>query len=188
MRKSLVYVLDKFAKICGPLLVLIAPTLILFIGWTYLRIIVYKTSSNQVEFVIHVMLAAHLLLLILFQFIMACRTDSRILDYRNIHSGTLSCNKCANAKPQRAHHCSICDVCILKMDHHCPWINNCVGHFNHRYFYLLIFYISIACIIFCIMGTSVFLDGFVYESRKVYKWPFVRARTCFLVIKSFGNF
>ena len=29
------------------------------------------------------------------------------------------CLKCTNFKPLRAHHCSICDKCVLRMDHHC---------------------------------------------------------------------
>ena len=31
------------------------------------------------------------------------------------------CSKCCSIKPDRAHHCSVCQRCIRKMDHHCPW-------------------------------------------------------------------
>jgi len=39
------------------------------------------------------------------------------------------CKKCWAPKPERTHHCSVCRRCVLKMDHHCPWLaNSCIGH------------------------------------------------------------
>jgi palmitoyltransferase ZDHHC2/15/20 len=34
-------------------------------------------------------------------------------------NSTAICQKCKRYKPERAHHCSACGCCILKMDHHC---------------------------------------------------------------------
>ncbi|CAM8956355.1 unnamed protein product [Rhodiola kirilowii] len=44
------------------------------------------------------------------------------------------CLYCEKPKSTRAHHCRSCKICILDMDHHCPFIGNCVGASNHRYF------------------------------------------------------
>lgn len=56
----------------------------------------------------------------------------------------MQCDKCSTHRPPRAHHCRVCRRCVLKMDHHCIWINNCVGHRNYKSFLVLIFYATLA--------------------------------------------
>ncbi|KAF9404731.1 palmitoyltransferase for Vac8p [Podila epigama] len=56
------------------------------------------------------------------------------------------CDICRIVKPDRCHHCSECDQCVLRMDHHCPWVNGCIGYDNHKFFYLFIFYGSVLAV------------------------------------------
>lgn len=65
-----------------------------------------------------------------------------------------SCRKCHAFRPPRAHHCSICNCCYLKMDHHCTLLNICIGFHNYKAFYLFLLANSLfslgKCLIFFI--------------------------------------
>jgi DHHC palmitoyltransferase len=59
---------------------------------------------------------------------------------------TTSCNKCQiQDRPSRCHHCSVCDRCVLEFDHHCVWLNNCVGYNNKRHFVLTLVWLTVGC-------------------------------------------
>jgi len=55
------------------------------------------------------------------------------------------CRVCKLSKPPRSKHCFVCGHCILRYDHHCPLIANCVGAGNHHRFYCFLLVETLLC-------------------------------------------
>ena len=55
------------------------------------------------------------------------------------------CTTCLTDKTKATMHCSRCNICVVSLDHHCPFVDNCVGKGNRRVFVLFTFIASFGC-------------------------------------------
>lgn len=72
------------------------------------------------------------------------------------------CAQCQLYKPDFARHCSVCGRCVYHFDHHCYFVNNCIGRNNYRQFISFLLYGALCGVIY-IPCTFVML--FAVDSR-----------------------
>ena len=172
-------------KVVGPIMLFTANLLIMVIVITYLIYIMPRLFQYSILYgLTNFCIGLFLLINVEFNYALCAFTPAgtpkriedpgeyfgyvqRIVDGRVVHyincrldiAPAVSyryCKYCKCIKPPRSHHCSISGKCILNMDHFCPWMNNCVGYYNYRYFVLFLIYLSFGCIYIMILTLPLF--------------------------------
>jgi len=80
------------------------------------------------------------------------------------------CQKENKYKPDRAHFCSAMNRNVLRMDHYCPWLVNCVGFYNYKYFFLFLLYTTVTSnFVTCSLG-HLMLQGYMNAGHTFFGW------------------
>ena len=139
------------------------------IGLIYSFIFVFYDKKNLNISIFFIHLIINIILVILF-FFLICFNPGFVEKYEEIHdldnllikkenSFLDFCFKCSIFKSDTIKHCVICNKCCKGFDHHCLWLDNCIGKNNYIFFILILYILFVdilTSIIISIVGLSIF--------------------------------
>jgi len=152
---------------CGIVCLVLTYLAVFYADYVVVRWIIIQTLHNSLWGAFHAVAFNSVVLLLMMSHMRAVFSDPGIvplpqskLDFSEFHTVKsflqetgmqkekakdeyTICARCESYRPPRAHHCRVCQRCIRRMDHHCPWINNCVGEWNQKYFLQFLFYVGL---------------------------------------------
>ncbi|XP_047695209.1 palmitoyltransferase ZDHHC4 isoform X2 [Prionailurus viverrinus] len=132
---------------------------------------------QELGFSLHYLLLPYLLLVInLVFFTLSCVSNPGTITKANEFSllqvyefdevmfpKNMKCFTCNVRKPARSKHCRVCNRCVHRFDHHCVWVNNCIGAWNARYFLIYLLTLTASAATMAVVST-VFLVQLVVVS------------------------
>jgi palmitoyltransferase len=84
----------------------------------------------------------------------------------------LYCHVCSVHVTEKAKHCSSCNKCVYSFDHHCVWLNTCIGGKNYRLFLLMLSLVAIGTLIIFINSLLQFIGSFQDSSSSLSLQPY----------------
>lgn len=149
--------------------------------------VIQPFDITSLPYWIHHLCGTFLLLNIVGNLIYGVFTDSSIRGKvlkTDSDSNWTFCAVCECMRPPRAWHCDLCNICVLKRDHHCPYMACCVGYYNHRYFIMFTMYVFIA-MLYAFYYNVYFLAQFISWNNGIVLAKFMLPLVSIVV--DFGN-
>jgi hypothetical protein len=148
----------------------IAYVVLVFGGYGLFVLHGYPHLPNRYMAAYHKWVGAALFAACVVTFALACFTDAgtvtpanaggyeRLYPYDGLLYSARECGTCGVPKVARSKHCRVCDKCVARFDHHCIWLNNCVGERNYRYFLAYLVCNSVLLVYGAVACASVFAE------------------------------
>jgi palmitoyltransferase len=99
------------------------------------------------------------------------RTDFNRQEHGHVITD-LYCHVCAVHVTEKAKHCSSCNKCIYSFDHHCIWLNTCIGGKNYRLFLLMLSLVVCGTFLIFINSLLQFIGSFQDSSSSLSLKPY----------------
>ena len=137
---------------------------ILFYGISFIIFVILKIKTNPEKIICLILYSLYLLIVIIFCLICAftdpgiipinqlttrdlqnenCSSNKRLFYINGIRHKIRFCYTCNIIKPPGVSHCKTCNICVERFDHHCPWVGNCIGKNNYKYFFIFLILLNI---------------------------------------------